>query len=921
MLKISKPLSTGTTKSYYKEEYTKAENATYYTQQGQLQGEWHGKLASEFELRGTVTEAQYDRLVEGQHPHTAEQLIQHRDTVKTAKGEEVAHRASWDLTFGAPKSVSAAALVGGDDRVREAHRQAVKTALNAMEEYVQARMGGDKPAQTTANMVSALFEHDTARPVGGGAPDPHLHTHAVTFNMTRDEHGQIRSLQTAELFRIQQYATAVYQSELSMGLKRLGYELSVGEGYAPEIKGFTKEYLDSISQRTAEIKTKMKDVGVAGAEADEIIAKQTRANKQVWGADELRQKHRDQAQQFGNQPDVVVRDARQREYQLLPEGAKEQKIQDALTYAKDSLGERQAVFDRYEVLREALRQGPGDFTLKDVETALDRRIQQGEFVSVDHYRSLAPGARYTTPEMIRLERETLEFARRTIDTLQPISRDVDENTLLKKHPTLTEDQARTIREVLQSADKIHAIQGGAGTGKSFVLSIVRDAAETDGYTVKGIAPTSSAANNLLKDGIDAETLQAHLMRGQQTHGQRPALYLLDETSLTSTKGIHEFLQRLGPSDRVVLVGDTRQHQSVEAGRIFEELQQSGMKTSKLDEIVRQKNPELRAAIEDFAQGNTKAGLQKLAEQGRIEEMSHRGKRFAAIAERYLENPKNTLVISPDNDSRKELNRVIQAKRQDVGQVQKEGFRQPVLVNRQDVTGAQRKKAAAYHPGNIVRFEKESKALGIERKTYAEVLSNNLEKNEVTLQFANGKRLTYDPKRFYGVQLYTVESRQFSVGDRVQFTAPWKDQNIANRQLGTISALDKSGNVAVEVDGANKHVSFNLNRMKHVDLGYAVTSYSSQSLTVDNTLLNIETGDPNARGLLGKELTYVALSRSRHEVTIFTDDANRLGASLGKSNEKAMALSPETIRSFKKAPEHEAKREQKYEKAIGMSMSF
>lgn len=909
MLKISKPLSTGTTKSYYKEEYTKAENAAYYSQRGQLQGQWHGKLANEFGLSGPVSEVHYDRLVEGQDPHTAEQLIAHRDTVKTAKGEEVAHRSAWDLTFGAPKSVSATALVGGDDRVRDAHREAVKVALNAMEEYSQARMGGNHPAQTTGNLISALFEHDTSRPVNGNVPDPHLHTHAVTFNMTKDENGQIRSLQTSELFRIQQYATTVYQSELSMQLKRLGYELKIGEGYAPEIKGYSQAYLDSISQRRDEIKEKMNDLGISGAESGERIAKQTRSGKQVWDAEELLKEHKEHAQTFGNQPDRVVRNAFHKDFQPLPEELKEAKVNGAITHAKSSLEERQAVFDRYEITREALRQGPGEFTLKDVEKALDQRIEKGEFITVDHWRSLAPGARYTTPEMVKLEKETLEFAHQTRNTLEPISKHFDAS----RHPELTKDQARTIEEVLSSTDRIHGIQGGAGTGKSTALTIIKDLSEAEGYSVKGIAPTSSAANNLKKDGIDADTLQAILQRGKPSPEQRPTLYLIDESSLASTKGIHQFLHsRLNSNDRVVLIGDTRQHQSVEAGRIFEELQQSGMKTSKLEEIVRQKNPELKAAIEDFSKGNTKDGLQKLADQGRIEELSHRGKRYQAIAEKFSNSPTNTLVISPDNDSRKELNKVIQAKLQDIGIIQKEAFHQSVLVTRQDVTGAQRKKAISYQPGNIIRFERDSKALGIDKKSYAEVISNNREQNQITIQFANGKRLTYDPSRFYGVQLYNVESRHFSIGDRVQFTAPWKDQNIANRQLGTIKTLDQNGNVSVELDG-NKQVNFNLNRMKHLDLGYVVTSYSSQSLTVDNTLLNVETGDPKARGLLGKELTYVSLSRSRHEVTIFTDDAQKLGISLGRSHEKGMAMAQEQIQDYRK--------EQKYEKSIGMSVGF
>ena len=131
----------------------------------------------------------------------------------------VEHRAGWDATFSAPKSVSLTALVGGDDRVREAHREAVNVALNELERYTQARIGGNRPAETTGQFVAAKFEHDTARPVDGYAA-PQLHTHAVIFNMTERENGQMRALQERGLLRLaSSYATAVYQSHLTYRLR------------------------------------------------------------------------------------------------------------------------------------------------------------------------------------------------------------------------------------------------------------------------------------------------------------------------------------------------------------------------------------------------------------------------------------------------------------------------------------------------------------------------------------------------------------------------------------------------------------------------------------------------------------------------------------------------------------------------------
>ena len=363
MLKISKPLSVGTTKSYYKEEYTKAENASYYTQQGELQGQWHGKLAEDFGLKGTVTEAEYDRLVNGQHPHTAEQLIQHRDTVKTASGEEVAHRAAWDFTFGAPKSVSITALVGGDDRVREAHREAVKAALDATEKYVQARMGGDQSG-TNNGELGGGFIRARYRPASGRRPpDPHLHTHAVVFNMTKDERRPAPlapNRRTIPHPGVQHFGLSIRTCHASPAPR---LQTDMGEGYAPEIKGYTKEYLDSASQRRDEIKARMDELGISGAEAGERIAKQTRAGKQVWDPAELREEHLEHAQKFGNQPAQVIAAAEQLGPRTMPETVRETKMDEAITHARDRLSERSAVFERYELLRDVLRTGQSHFSL------------------------------------------------------------------------------------------------------------------------------------------------------------------------------------------------------------------------------------------------------------------------------------------------------------------------------------------------------------------------------------------------------------------------------------------------------------------------------------------------------------------------------------------------------------------------------
>ncbi len=202
------------------------------------------------------------------------------------------------------------ALVGGDERVREAHRESVRVALGELERYTQARIGNVHAPETTGKFVAATFEHDTARPVDGYAA-PQLHTHAVIFNVTERDNGQTRALQPQELFASQRVATSLYRSELSMRLQGLGYELERGKHGQPEIKGYTKEYLEASSPRREQIKDHLREMGIDGAGAAQVAAHRTRDSKELLSPEEVLARHRELAAQYGHQADRVVAEARE----------------------------------------------------------------------------------------------------------------------------------------------------------------------------------------------------------------------------------------------------------------------------------------------------------------------------------------------------------------------------------------------------------------------------------------------------------------------------------------------------------------------------------------------------------------------------------------------------------------------------------
>jgi conjugative relaxase-like TrwC/TraI family protein len=895
MLTISKPLSSSQAQTYHAKEFMSAEQ-NYWKQGDTILGEWQGRMAERYGLAGAIDEQHFARLSEGQNPLTGGQLVRHRNgqeytTADGATVKPVEHRAGWDATFSAPKSVSLTALVGGDDRVREAHRQAVTTALTELERYTQARIGGNRAAETTGKFVAAKFEHDTARPVDGYAA-PQLHTHAVIFNMTERADGSTRAVQPQSYFDSQQFATAVYQSELMYRLSRLGYEITPGRSGAPEIKGYTQEYLDASSPRSQQIREYLEKSGFAGPEAAQIAAHSTRDKKEIHTPSEVLVAHRQLAAEFGNQADRVVAEAHARasaqEQTRVPNVP--ERVQEAVTFAKSRNFEREAVTDERDIMRDALRRGMGDLTYSQVRENFEHREATGEFQRAPGQKH-DTGRQFTTREAVAEELATIRHMQQGQSTIEPIMRQENAADHARTREFLNPAQQRAIEEVLTSQDRIHGLQGLAGSGKTTTLDAIREGAERNGYAVEGFAPTSRAAGQLRDAGIQADTLQAFLARGgvERSAGDPNArhLYMLDESSLASTRQMQSFLEKIGPQDRVLLVGDTRQHQGVDAGKPFEQMQEAGMRTSQLDQVVRQKDPELLRAVEHLSRNETATGIQLLQQQGRVTEIPDSQQRIEAIARDFVARPENTLVVSPDNASRRDINDAIRAELQGSGALSKDNHAMTVLTQRSELTSADRNWAALYQPADVLYYTRGSKELGLERGTYTTVVSIDPKANQLTVEREDGQHVTYDPKRLHGIAAYREIARDFAEGDRLQFTVSKPDMDIKNRDLGTVERIDGT-DMTVRMDGDKaRTLTFDTSEMRHFDHGYAVTSHSSQGLTTDRVLVNMDTkAHPE---LINTRFAYVSVSRASEDARIYTNDATTLAERLSTDISKASAV--------------------------------
>jgi conjugative relaxase-like TrwC/TraI family protein len=894
MLTISKPLSSTQAQTYHAKEFTAAEQ-NYWKQEDTIQGEWRGRLADKFELSGPVGSAEFARLAEGQHPLTGEQLVRHR-AVHEYKNQDgiaikpVEHRAGWDATFSTPKSVSLTALVGGDDEVREAHRKAVAFALTELERFTQARIGGNNAPETTGQFVAATFEHDTARPVDGYAA-PQLHTHAVVFNMTERDDGTMRALQPRSLFETQQFATAVYQSHLTYQLRSLGYEIEPGRSGAPEIKGYSHEYLDASSPRRQQIMEALARSGFSGPEAAQIAAHNTRDGKQILSPADVVAAHRQIAYEYGNQAASIVAEAQARRQSQAFQNTLEDRalqVSTALTFARDKGFEREAVLDERAIFVDAMRRGMGEMTYPEVRTNFEARVASGEFRELAGSKHSA-GRHYTTAGTIQAEKEIIRSVQEGQGRAPQLMSIQEAIPLTESCQGLNPTQRKAIEQILISRDQIQGLQGSAGSGKTTTLAVIRHGAEQNGYAVEGFAPTSRAAHQLREAGINADTLQGFLARTRD--GADPTqkhLYLVDESSLASTEQIRDFLRRIDKDDKVLLVGDIRQHQGVDAGKPFEQLQEAGMRSALLDRIVRQKDPELLKAVEHLSNNETVTGFRLLQEQGRVTEISDAEQRITAIAKTYAAQPENTIIVSPDNASRRSLNQAVRRELQTAGLLEKNDRSIFVLTPRSDLTGADRAWAARYEPGDVLHYVRGSKENGIESGSYAQVVSTDPRMNHITVQRSDGEQVTYDPSRLRGVSAYREIEREFAIGDRVQLTAPNRDLHVANRDLGILKCFDSECRFTLRMD-SGRDVLFDPKEMRHFDHGYAVTSHSSQGLTSERVLINMDTEvHPD---LINGRFAYVSVSRASHDVQIFTNDTANLAECLSREVSKTSALDP------------------------------
>ncbi len=454
--------------------------------------------------------------------------------------------------------------------------------------------------------------------------------------------------------------------------------------------------------------------------------------------------------------------------------------------------------------------------------------------------------------------------------------------------SLLPDQTAVAELTLTSTDWITSIEGRAGAAKTTTVGAIREFAEDQGYTVCGFAPTTRAVKSLSEAGISASTV-ASLLESQSAHDASSEIWIIDESSLLPTRQVNRLLHKAREQnvERIVFVGDQRQHHAIEAGRPVYQMQQAGMPVARLDTIRRQRDPELRDVVMRAARGEVAESLAILERRGDIREVADIEHRRRQIAREYLaahESGERVLVVCPANDERRELNRTIRAELVARRHVDPRGQEHTILVSR-NISGAQRAIAYHYEEGDLIRFTRGSKQFAIPGGGYGRVEAVDRDANVLTINTGSGRRIEYNPVRLFGVEVFREEHRILARGDRIQFRAPDRALGVANGEFATIESID-SLRAVVRLDGG-RQLSAASARLRHIDHGYASTSHSAQGATVDQVIVDINT--QLSPELVNRKQFYVSISRARSGITIFTGDRPQLGHAVNRSREKSLAL--------------------------------
>jgi conjugative relaxase-like TrwC/TraI family protein len=813
----------------------------------QVQGEWIGEGARALGLEGTVANEPFDALRENRHPKTGEPL-----TVR----DHANRVAFFDIQLSAPKDVSVLAMVGGDDRIRDAFLESVKTTIAEMERYAAVRERRGNAANTeayrlTQNFVGALFLHDASRDL-----DPQLHGHAVLANATWDaERQEWFALQPAEMLRASAYLRQVLYRELAGRMRSLGYE-----PYEMNSKGFSIRGVEHLRERYSKRTRHVQQLAEAFAiekgrkpskREIEILVRGSREDKLTEvSTGEVRQRQRSELKPEESRAlDDLVRVAKAQDPRLQWSHGNAQTV---LAASLRHVYERNSVVREGEVLNAALELHPDFYHWRELRQALD-----------------------VNPDLIRSDGEiTLRQIRREEESaVQRVRKGRNQRFRMGEAAqlpvTLTPGQTTAARAILDSRDFMTVLVGDAGTGKTTVLSAIERAhVAAGGQQFVSLAPTTRSRDAMVESGFaGADTVQRFLVSEAMQVQAAGRVVLVDEAGLLSTQQLDQVTKIASDMRaRLLLVGDTKQHYSVRRGDAFRNvIKHSGTPVVRLAEVLRQRNEADRRFSRLLAAGSVAEAFEYADRRGLIRETTNDEAMFTRAAEHYTGNRVKgieTMVVIPFWEEIERFNAQVRPALRRVGLLGEEEIEREA-VQPLNWTEEQKVHWDQYQLGDRLLFAHDIRFY--KRGVAAEVIA--IYPDGVQVRGSTGREAKIGRKQRKAFDVGRRQMLSVSVGDRLLIRGKEENEGFANGDFKEVAQVDLAANRIVLTDGHVLPPDF-----AAWTYGHALTSYRSQGSTSEESILVL--GDVALRALARRQF-YVGNTRYRGAHAIYVSNKEEI----------------------------------------------
>jgi conjugative relaxase-like TrwC/TraI family protein len=837
------------------------EKDNYYQQKNSVEAsEWWGDGADEFNLSGHVDLKQFKNLCYGFDPTGK---IQYRLPPKN--GEAVA---GLDCTFSAPKSYSLACLVAGDERLAEAHKKAVKVALEFMRDRIMlTRVKGQRVI--AFKPIVAMFEHDTSREL-----DPQLHTHCFWMNLVQTEDEKWQSLANDLFYEHKIFLGQVYRNELARLCQELGYQIEHRADGLFELAGYTREEILEFSERHNQIMETLAEMGLPDTTDNRIFAlfKTRKAKQQGIDRTALKDYWQRNAEKIGivhPTPGQPIHGA----------ANLEELVGQALRHCE----ERRSVF-AIEAVEKFITESPTGHRITDITKEI---ATFPGVIQKDNHALFPFGTSLATEGSLEREKRTIALMEHGKGTVVPLAPPI-------KTEELSADQLAAVNLTLTASDRVLGWVGVAGAGKTHTVIELLKA--IDGRaTVTGLAPDAAAAQTLEQEtGIKASTVASMLASAVQDDTGRK-IVVVDEAGKLSAREAYLLLEKSRVEGfQVLLIGDPEQLSAVEAGNPFKALVENGMTTAKLGDFIRQKDPMLNLAVQMLYHDWGTDSLNLLNKRGWITEHRNLEERMSAIAQQWIASDRqNTRVLAGTHLEREAITSLLRAQLKTEGLIGQQDYAGNVLRSK-DLTHEQAQHARFYQVGDIVIPGKHHNGLRSSRQYRIAEIKGNI----ITLLSGSGVA-TLDMKALkqpLSARVYQVQRIDISTGDRLRWT-----QN--NRMLGRVNGKEftvmsiEDDIVSLRYDDG-KRDQVSLNQLNHLDHGLVRTLYSSQGMTCNEVLIAMGNDQTVSR-----ESILVGMTRAKYKAHFFCTDKATLFERVDRSHTQPNILEWLTEKGFKlKAPE-------------------